>query len=189
MFEIDYFYNTLQSSVISLLGYTFKHERVKDQIISKIPHIVIEDIHLDFSLKSHLRNEKLNHLFQGVNFPKSNTKWFVLDTLGIKATSDHLGGREKTIQTVLNKIRSELLQENAQNQYKLLITCPVHSSPKMGNVQDFSGGNTQIYISDFVTIIQDNHLDIIKNRLAGAEVKISLDKLPNYSYICNYENC
>lgn len=189
MLEIDYFYNTLHSSVISLLGYTFKHERVKDQIISKIPHIVIEDIHLDFSLKSHLRNEKLNHLFQGVNFPKSNTKWFVLDTLGIKATSDHLGGREKTIRTVLNKIRTELLQENAQNQYKLLITCPVHSSPKMGNVQDFSGGNTQIYISDFVTIIQDNHLDIIKNRLAGAEVKISLDKLPNYSYICNYENC
>ena len=64
MEDISYFFNILEKSDISLLGYTFKNERIKDEIISKIPHVEIKEIDSSFSFRSYLRNEKLNHLFE-----------------------------------------------------------------------------------------------------------------------------
>jgi hypothetical protein len=96
MENIDYFFNILEKSDISLLGYSFKNERVKDEIISKIPHVEIQEIDSSFSFKSFLRNEKLNHLFEEGNLPNSNAKWFVLDINNI--TSKLLIDKAKLIE-------------------------------------------------------------------------------------------
>jgi len=37
MRNIDKFFSLLNSSRISLIGYTFKDERLKDELLSKIP--------------------------------------------------------------------------------------------------------------------------------------------------------
>jgi hypothetical protein len=58
------------------------------------------------------------------------------------------------------------------------------------DIHSFSGGNTPIYISDFVcTIKDDNSLFVLKNRHDDNEKKISLGGLKDYTYIYNYENC
>ena len=193
MENIDYFFNILEKSDISLLGYSFKNERVKDEIISKIPHVEIQEIDSSFSFRSYLRNEKLNHLFEKGNLPNSNTKWFVLDINNI--TSKLLIDKVKIIRNVLNNIREDMYSGTYPENpfYKLLITCPLNTniSPSGDfDIHSFIGGNTPIYISDFVCSINDNNtLNVLKNRHDDNEKKISLGGLKDYTYICNYENC
>ena len=199
MKDISYFFNTLEKSDISLLGYSFKEERIKDEIISKIPHVEIQEIDSSFSFRSYLRNEKLKYLFEGSD--KSDIKvpkWFVLDINNI--TSKLLINKVKLIRSTLEGIRNDMYSETypkefdaAGNQkpfYKLLVTCPLQRTSSDFDIHSFSGGNTPIYISDFVcTIKDDNSLFVLKNRHDDNEKKISLGGLKDYTYICNYENC
>lgn len=193
MEDISYFFNILEKSDISLLGYTFKDERIKDEIISKIPHVEIKEIDSSFSFRSYLRNEKLNHLFEESNLPNSNVKWFVLDINNI--TSKLLIDKVKLIRKVLNNIREDMYSGTYPEKpfYKLLITCPLNTkkiSSSDFDIHSFIGGNTPIYISDFVCTINDNNsLLVLKNRHDDNDKKISLGGLKDYTYICNYENC
>ena len=192
MEDISYFFNILEKSDISLLGYTFKNERVKDEIISKIPHVEIKEIDSSFSFRSYLRNEKLNHLFEESNLPNSNAKWFVLDINNI--TSKLLIDKVKLIREVIENIRKDMWLDNDPETplYKLLITCPLNTkkiSSSDFDINSFIGGNTPIYISDFVCTINDNNsLHVLKNRHDDNDKKISLGGLKDYTYICNYEN-
>ena len=205
MEDISYFFNILEKSDISLLGYTFKNERIKDEIISKIPHVEIKEIDSSFSFRSYLRNEKLNHLFEEGNLPNSNAKWFVLDINEIRASSSDLGTRQKQIEDVIVKIREDMYSGTYPDKpfYKLLILSPMYSfwafsssqikstrSSSDFDINSFIGGNTPIYISDFVCTINDNNsLLVLKNRHDDNDKKISLGGLKDYTYICNYENC
>ena len=160
MEDISYFFNILEKSDISLLGYTFKDERIKDEIISKIPHVEIKEIDSSFSFRSYLRNEKLNHLFEESNLPNSNAKWFVLDINNI--TSKLLIDKVKLIREVIENIRKDMWLDNDPETplYKLLITCPLNTkkiSSSDFDINSFIGGNTPIYISDFVCTINDNN--------------------------------
>jgi hypothetical protein len=200
MKDISYFFNTLEISDISLLGYSFKNEIAKDEIISKIPHVEIEEIDSSFYFKTYLRDEKLKYLFDGSG--KSDfkvPKWFVLDINNI--TSKSLIDRAKLIKTTLEDIRSDMYSEPQKPFYKLLVTCPLQRTSSDFDINSFSGGSSPIYMSDFACYINDNNiLNVIKNRQyrdltdddyesgRGPE-KISLGGLKDYTYICNYENC
>ena len=195
MEDISYFFNNLEKSDISLLGYTFKNERVKDEIISKIPHVEIQEIDSSFSFKNYLRDEKLKYLFEGSDMSDIKVpKWFVLDINNI--TSKLLINKVKLIKEVLNNIRRYMYSDTygiEEPFYKLLITCPLNTkkiSSSDFDINSFIGGNTPIYISDFVCTINDNNsLLVLKNRHDDNDKKISLGGLKDYTYIYNYENC
>ena len=191
MEDISYFFNTLEISDISLLGYSFNNERIKDEIISKIPHVEIEEIDSSFSFKTYLRDEKLKYLFDGSGKSDSKvTKWFVLDISNI--TSKFLIEKAKLIRTTLEGIRSDMYSETYPQKpfYKLLVTCPLQRTSSDFDINSFSGGSSPIYISDFVCAINDDKsLFVMKNRHDHDKMKISLDRLKDYNYICNYENC
>ena len=192
MEDISYFFNILEKSDISLLGYTFKNERVKDEIISKIPHVEIQEIDSSFSFKNYLRDEKLKYLFEGSDMSDIKVpKWFVLDINNI--TSKLLINKVKLIKEVLNNIRRYMYSDTYGIEdpfYKLLITCPLQKTISDFDINSFIGGNTPIYISDFVCAINDNNnLNVLKNRHDDNDKKISLGGLKDYTYIYNYENC
>lgn len=192
MEDISYFFNILEKSDISLLGYTFKNERVKDEIISKIPHVEIQEIDSSFSFKNYLRDEKLKYLFEGSDMSDIKVpKWFVLDINNI--TSKLLINKVKLIKEVLNNIRRYMYSDTYGIEdpfYKLLITCPLQKTISDFDIHSFIGGNTPIYISDFVCAINDNNnLNVLKNRHDDNDKKISLGGLKDYTYIYNYENC
>ena len=192
MEDISYFFNNLEKSDISLLGYTFKNERVKDEIISKIPHVEIKEIDSSFSFKNYLRDEKLKYLFEGSDMSDIKVpKWFVLDINNI--TSKLLINKVKLIKEVLNNIRRYMYSDTYGIEdpfYKLIITCPLQKTSSDFDIHSFSGGNTPIYISDFVCAINDDKgLFVMKNRHDDNDKKISLGGLKDYTYIYNYENC
>ena len=117
--EIDYLFDLLKQSDISLLGYTFKQERLKDEIISKLPHVVIPEIDSSFSFKSFLRNLKLESILETGESVK-NPEYIVLDLNDIRyKSSTVLVDKQYQIKRTVEKIREDMYSGTPS--YKLLM--------------------------------------------------------------------
>lgn len=116
---IEYFFELIQKSNVSLLGYRFKQERLKDEIISKLPHLVVPEIDSSFSFKSYLRDLKLKSILE-TGDDVNNPEYLVLDLNDIVFKSGDLGGRQTQIGNILNKIREDMYS-GPELPYKLLI--------------------------------------------------------------------
>jgi hypothetical protein len=198
MKNIEYFFELIQKSDISLLGYRFKQERLKDEIISKLPHLVVPEIDSSFSFKSFLRDLKLKSILETsdtINKPE----YLVLDLNDIRFDTKDLGGRQIQIGNILNKIREDMYSEYSSiypqtPPYKLLILTSLYSSGKnvddAASITNFKGGGKPIYMSDLVIVMEEESMKVIKNRFGenGDDILVSFDKLKDYNYICNYEN-
>ncbi len=189
MKEIRYFFELIEKSDISLLGYRFKQERLKDEIISKLPHLVVPEIDSSFSFKSFLRDLKLKSILE-TGESVNNPEYLVLDLNEIVFKSDDLGSRQRQIGNILNKIREDMYS-GPKIPYKLLILTSLYSSGK--NVDDvsitnFSGGSEPIYISDVAIVMGEESMKVLKNRFDDNGIDISYNKLKDYNYICSYEN-
>jgi len=187
---IEYFFELIQKSNVSLLGYRFKQERLKDEIISKLPHLVVPEIDSSFSFKSYLRDLKLKSILE-TGDDVNNPEYLVLDLNDIVFKSGDLGGRQTQIGNILNKIREDMYS-GPELPYKLLILTSLYSSG-LKNVDDssitnFSGGSQPIYMSDVAVVMQEESMKVIKNRFDDNNIDISYNKLKDYNYICNYEN-
>jgi hypothetical protein len=189
MKSIEYFFELIQQSNVSLLGYRFKQERLKDEIISKLPHLVVPEINSSFSFKSFLRDLKLQSILE-TGDTVNNPEYLVLDLNNIRFKSGDLGGRQIQIGNILNKMREDMYS-GPELPYKLLILTSLYSSGKNSDdnsITNFSGGSQPIYMSDVVIIIQDESMKVLKNRFDDNNIDISYNKLKDYNYICNYEN-
>jgi len=190
MKDIDYLFDLLKKSDFSLLGYRSKQERLKDEIISKLPHMVVPEIDSSFSFKSFLRDLKLQSILETGNTVK-NPEYIVLDLNNIRFKNSVLGSRQIQIGDILNKIREDMYS-GSEIPYKLLILTSLYSSG-LKNVDDasitnFSGGSRPIYMSDVAIVMQDESMKVIKNRFDHNDIDVSYEKLKDYNYICNYEN-
>ena len=190
MKNIEYFFELIQKSNVSLLGYRFKQERLKDEIISKLPHLVVPEINSSFSFKSFLRDLKLQSILE-TGDTVNNPEYLVLDLNNIRFKSHDLGGRQNQIANILNKIREDMYS-GPELPYKLLILTSLYSSG-LKNVDDasitnFKGGSQPIYMSDVAIVMQEESMKVLKNRFDDNNIDISYNKLKDYNYICNYEN-
>jgi len=189
MKNIEYFFELIQKSNVSLLGYRFKQERLKDEIISKLPHLVVPEINSSFSFKSFLRDLKLQSILETGDAVK-NPEYLVLDLNDIVFKSGDLGGRQTQIGNILNKIREDMYF-GPELPYKLLILTSLYSSGKNvddASITNFSGGSQPIYMSDVAIVMQEESMKVLKNRFDDNNIDISYNKLKDYNYICNYEN-
>ena len=189
MKNIEYFFELIQKSNISLLGYRFKQERLKDEIISKLPHLVVPEINSSFSFKSFLRDLKLQSILE-TGETVNNPEYLVLDLNNIRFKSGDLGGRQIQIGNILNKMREDMYS-GPELPYKLLILTSLYSSGKNSDdnsITNFSGGSQPIYMSDVAIVMQEESMKVIKNRFDDNNIDISYNKLKDYNYICNYEN-
>ena len=197
MRDIGYLFDLLRKSDISLLGYRFKQERLKDEIISKLPHLVVPEIDSSFSFKSFLRDLKIESILENGD-TVNNPEYLVLDLNDIRFNSDDLGGRQNQIRNIIDKIREDLYSNYSgvypqTPPYKLLMLTSLYSSGKNfddASITNFKGGSKPIYVSDVAIIMQDESMKVIKNRFGenGDDILVSFDKLKDYNYICNYEN-
>ncbi len=189
MKNIEYFFELIQKSNISLLGYRFKQERLKDEIISKLPHLVVPEINSSFSFKSFLRDLKLQSILEtGDNV--NNPEYLVLDLNNIKFDTKDLGSRQTQIGNILNKIREDMYS-GPELPYKLLMLTSLYSSGKNvddASITNFSGGNQPIFMSDVAIVMQEESMKVIKNRFDHNDIDISYNKLKDYNYTCNYED-
>ena len=197
MKDIDYLFDLLRKSDFSLLGYRFKQERLKDEIISKLPHRVVPEIDSSFSFKSFLRDLKLESILETGESVK-RPEYLVLDLNEIRFKSDDLGSRQNQIGNIIQNIRQDLYSNYSgvypqTPPYKLLILTTLYNSGKNiddSDITNFSGGSQPIYMSDVAIVMGEESMKIIKNFFGenGDDILVSFDKLKDYNYICNYEN-
>jgi len=115
MEDISYFYKSIDNSDISLLGYNFKNERIKDEIISKISYHEIKEIDSSFSFKQLLRNQKLDNLLN--NNSLKEVSHLIID-LGNLDFSGNVLNRKRHIGNVIAILRKEMYSPNSQDLFK-----------------------------------------------------------------------
>jgi hypothetical protein len=192
MKPINKIFEYLKESNLTMIGYKYQDERIKDELISKLPHIEIFEFDSSFSvmnaLKRTIRDKKIDSVLDGEYF--SNVDFVVVDLGNFDypkeddpITSIGSMNRSRSISEFIGQMRKEVLE----TKYSLIILSPVNSNP-IGELPSFSGGNRSIYMADMVYVIEGRKIKIIKNRFDGDNITISLDNLKDYKYICSYEN-
>ena len=155
-------FNLVKQSDMTLIGYTFKDERIKDELISNFNYVEIKEIDSSFSFKSFLRNEKLNNILDsGKKFD-----YILLDLNNILPTAydpSKVFNRVGFIRNVLERLRERIWTEG-QPQYKIIITSAVNKTLENDDIGSFIGGNQPIYMADLVIVLKENLAKVIKNR-------------------------
>lgn len=188
--NINELYKTLEKSDVSLIGYTFKTEIIKDEFISTLPHVSVGRINSSFSIKQYIRDYKINKILDN-NSSYEDFKWIVIDINDIEP--DKTLNRINGLSDIVERLRYELFDQNLR--FKLLITSPMYKSNEKLDINNFSGGNRPLYMADFAFVFMENNLlsskktiNIIKNRFGySKETKVDISNLKNYNYICNKE--
>ena len=152
----------IEESPFTLIGYTFKDERIKDELISNFNYVEIKEIDSSFSFKSFLRNEKLNQVLDsGKKFD-----YVLLDLnniLPISYDPSKVFNRVGFIRNVLEKLRERIWVEG-EPQYKIIITSALNKTFDKDEIGSFVGGNQPIYMADLVIVLKENLAKVIKNR-------------------------
>lgn len=165
----------VKESDFTLIGYTFRDERIKDEFISNFSFIEIDEINSSFSFKSFLRDLKLKSILETGESVK-NPEYILLDLSNIRIEEkDSLGGRQKVIRKIIEKIREDVYRDYssefpAKPQYKVIFTCSLYNSGTNSNdneISNFSGGSEPIFTSDLVLSIKDNKIKVLKNRFGN----------------------
>ena len=158
-------FNLVKQSDMTLIGYTFKDERIKDELISNFNYVEIKEIDSSFSFKSFLRNEKLNNILDsGKKFD-----YILLDLNNILPTAydpSKVFNRVGFIRNVLERLRERIWTEG-KPQYKIIITSPVNKNLENDDIGSFIGGNQPIYMADLVIVLKENLAKVIKNINGG----------------------
>ena len=151
-------------STLTLIGYTFKDERIKDELISNFNYVEIKEIDSSFSFKSFLRNEKLNNILDG----DKKFDYILLDLNNIRPTYDGVSKWDKSsfIRNVLEKLRERIWVE-VEPQYKIIVTSPLNKTSDKDEIGSFVGGNQPIYMADLVVVLKGEISRVIKNRNGG----------------------
>lgn len=177
--DIDYLYEVLELSRITLIGYSCVNEQIKDKIISKIPYL---EYNINSNLYQTIRELKLNSLINGVKY--KSPKYILIDYDKCYDSSFDSGkyeGYRSYFERELNLLRLNInfriivLSNNFKyvNSASLGVTC----------------GDRVIRISDVMLSIKEEYIVISKNRYGGGNGNIiEFDGLEEYNYICNYEN-
>ena len=163
MFEL------IRQSGVTTIGYTFQNERIKDELISNFNYIDVGKIDSSFSLRSFLRNLKLNSILE--NDSVKNPEYLVLDLNNIRFKSDDLRDRQRQINALVEDLRSQLYTDVSEfpgnPQFKFILTSPLYRSGvnSLGNdIQNFIGGSGPLYASDLAFKISNDKIKVIKNR-------------------------
>lgn len=173
MFSKKDIFNLINKSDISLIGYN--NEEQKDEFISNLNYIEINEINSSFCFKTFLRDLKINYLFTDQSIPE----YILLDTTNIiyndkieKLLNKSLHRQTKIRNIVMKmseKIYTDFSTVYPQNpSFRLIITCPMNKTLNRGidkNISDahFISGNDILYMSQFAMTIIDDEISVIKN--------------------------
>jgi hypothetical protein len=168
MKKLNDLFDLVKQSDVTLIGYTFQNERIKDELISNLNYIDVDKIDSSFSLRSFLRNLKLNSILE--NDSVKNPDYILLDIGNIPLkNNDALYGRQQFIKTFveIGQLYTDCSGFPGKPQFKIILTTSLYRSGMNsdGNdINNFSGGSSPLYVSDLVFTISDNKIKVIKNR-------------------------
>jgi len=151
------FHSLINNSKLTILGYTTKDEKIKDELISSLNPIFIGDENINSSsIVIDIREQKINSLLNDEFL--SNIITF--DIINIKS-EDNVAPHFSITKTV-REIHEKLRDTNIN----IVVTAPLYTSIDYENgiKQVIRGGEGNTYIANLVIYIDDRTLNIIKSR-------------------------
>ncbi len=151
------FHSLINNSKLTILGYTTKDEKIKDELISSLNPIFIGDENINSSsIVIDIREQKINSLLNDEFL--SNIITF--DIINIKS-EDNVAPHFSITKTV-REIHEKLRDTNMN----IVVTAPLYTSIDYENgiKQVIRGGEGNTYIANLVIYIDDRTLNIIKSR-------------------------
>jgi len=195
MKSLDYLYDLVDRSSVSVLGYTYKTERIKNEFISRLPHLSVGEIDSSFDFVTYLREIKLTQILGD----SPDFKYVVIDIGDIRNSSSSTSIEfSKSISVMVEKIRQDMfkaynkIQEESfgldfddpeshkeespiETPYKLIVTTPMYKAPRNSNyeIDNFMGGHSVIYMADLAFTIKDSS---VVDKLLGKKPYIYIVK-------------
>ncbi len=138
MNNIKELYSIIEQSDITLIGYTYKDEFIKNKFISKLNPFRL-DISNVSNIHSYIRNIKIESvLSEHINYP--NNRHLIVNIEDINITdSNSVSSRAKT----MREICFSLKEYSHKYGYKTIITAPLNRNFENENV--FMGGTSPFY--------------------------------------------
>lgn len=157
-------YELIDKSKVTLIGYTFKDEKLKDELISPISYIDIGEVDSSFNLKSIIRDIKLDKV---LGFENKKITHILFDTNNISADIKLNGMDVYTRQKhIFENLRSATINENLN----VIIVSSLNRNVVKNTSTNFIGGQTGLYISDVAITLDNSKIKIIKNRFGSEEL-------------------
>lgn len=169
MKNLEDLFNLINKSTITLIGYTFKDERIKDELISNLNYFEVDKIDSSFSIKPILRDLRINSILE---CSKKSPDYILIDTGNILYDSEKIGSRQQSIRKTVEKLQNDFYSEDSgsypQNpKIKIIISQPTHRPYKNEDILRLTGGDITLYLSDLAITITNNKIKVVKNRFGS----------------------
>jgi hypothetical protein len=186
MKSIEYLYDLVGKSNFTTIGYNLQDEKLKDELISRLPNFRLKELSLSFSfnnikqkIKQKVRENRLDCLLDNteefIDIPKFD--YLVVDLEDIPPNGKDNGDVSMHRAIQLKNLLENLRSDSIENDYKVIFTTPTYKTMTDNPTDYLKGGSSGMYIADLVFMIKDGFAKIAKNRFGFDDEIISLDEL------------
>ena len=194
--QIEDLFGWMDLSRFTVIGYDFRSEMIKDELMSKLPSLKLEIVDSSFSLRSEIiretRERKSDFLLEGKEY--DIPRFAVIDMTAFRLNMDNYAQ--------MSSFAESIRQEATEMDMPAIVIKPVNSSPGDGSDIISIGPNQLMYVADLAISItgdreyipfhkktRSSRIKILKNRYDHQDQKmnISLEEAKDFKYISNHE--
>ena len=189
--QIEDLFGWMDLSRFTVIGYDFRSEAIKDELISKLPSLKLEIVDSSFSLRAEIvreiRERKSDFLLEGKEY--AIPRFAVIDMTAFRLNMDNYAKMSRFAE----KIREEATEMNMP----AIVIKPVNSSPGDGSDSISIGHNQLMYVADLAISItgdreyrtRSSRIKVLKNRYSHHDQKmnVSLEEAKDFKYISTHE--
>lgn len=189
--QIEDLFGWMDLSRFTVIGYDFRSEAIKDELISKLPSLKLEIVDSSFSLRAEIvreiRERKSDFLLEGKEY--AIPRFAVIDMTAFRLNMDNYAKMSRFAE----KIREEATEMNMP----AIVIKPVNSSPGDGSDSISIGPNQLMYVADLAISItgdreyrtRSSRIKVLKNRYSHHDQKmnVSIEEAKDFKYISTHE--
>lgn len=177
--DTETLYEMINQSDLTLIGYTYKDERIKDALLSQIKPIQVGKVKASFSIRQHIRDIKIDEVLSTSPFYNGKLIHIDLNDIEFDGGENYSLKRARSLRSFILELREQCINIG----YKAIMTSALYQTISNDTkIHNFMGGSSPMYASDLIIKFESSDLKIIKNRY-GKTFNISSDKLEKLLYI------
>ena len=189
--QIEDLFGWMDLSRFTVIGYDFRSEMIKDELMSKLPSLKLEIVDSSFSLRAEIvretRERKADFLLEGKEY--DIPRFVVIDMTAFRLNMDNYAQ--------MSRFSERIRQEATEMDMPAIVIKPVNSSPDDGSDIISIGPNQLMYVADLaISITGDkeyrtrcSRIKVLKNRYSHHDQKmnVSLEEAKDFKYISTHE--
>lgn len=189
--QIEDLFGWMDLSRFTVIGYDFRSEAIKDELISKLPSLKLEIVDSSFSLRAEIvreiRERKSDFLLEGKEY--AIPRFAVIDMTAFRLNMDNYAK--------MSRFAERIRQEATEMDMPAIVIKPVNSSPGDGSDSTSIGPNQLMYVADLAIAItgdreygtRSSRIKVLKNRYSHHDQKmnVSLEEAKDFKYISTHE--